>query len=445
MVPKNDICAKLQDTGRQLKTEYHQLDQSKFPLKIAIYLLSFLYLYWCIFPKRDDFWRIVYNSLFFVQNPSQFFISGMKYIVYPPTIYAIEGYWTQLGAILYHIPIPDLKTHIFAYYYNGSSNVLYGILPYWGMLPLMLALFLFVALCYYVCKNKVLTLLCFGPLTFVSVILLGQLDIFCVLYIFISLILMKEAMSSDNYFYYILLSFLALGISMQFKTYGALLLPVYLLYTHTILKSRKLGIWSYLVTFLIAIESFLISMFIIWVPFGFSAFQSAILAGESNWLFSYQLPTGLSLWLVGYFFIFCYMYRFISQTDNRFLKDDRYFHFFNFGVVVWFFIAVPAYPQWWLLLLPVLILVMDNFSLQNNYLYCLGVCVFYWIYINSYVGFFATFSYYVGSLISLLSNINQNENLIALSLLIGILILWMYDLKVELDKNPELPITLPLT
>jgi len=397
--------------------KFNRLDQNILLLKINIILLGILYLILCSFPKRDDFWRITYNSIIFIQDPLHFMNLNLQYIVYPPSIYAIEGYWLSLGSFLFHYNLDDLAKMIFTTYYNGfvdgsvPGNTLF---PVWGMLPLLIALFFLVVICYMVLETKWLSILCFGPLTFVSIALFGQLDIFCILFIFVSLILMREALTSERYFLLIFLSFTLLGISMQFKTYGALLLPVYFLYTFSILKNRTLKKIESFIIVLISTLYFLLAMFIVWIPYGFAAFQSVILTGESNWLFSYQLSNGLSLWLLGYFFIFCFIGHYTIKNSSTFVNDRRYFDFFNFIVIIWFFISVFTYPQWWILLLPAIILVMDSFKIKNNYIYCVFVFTIFLIFIDSWVGtIISSFDAYFGPFISALGQLNPNEHVIS--------------------------------
>jgi hypothetical protein len=78
----------------------------------------------------------------------------------------------------------------------------------------------------YICLCKWLALICFGPITFVAVGIMSQIDVFCALFIFLSLILVRRALCSEQYFSFLLLGYLVLGISMELKTYGGLLLPV---------------------------------------------------------------------------------------------------------------------------------------------------------------------------------------------------------------------------
>ena len=48
------------------------------------------------------------------------------------------------------------------------------------MIPILAALFLLVGIAYKESlRNKWLALICFGPITFVSVIIMGQIDVVC--------------------------------------------------------------------------------------------------------------------------------------------------------------------------------------------------------------------------------------------------------------------------
>ena len=60
------------------------------------------------------------------------------------------------------------------------------------MIPILAALFLLVGIAYKELRNKWLALICFGPITFVAVIIMGQIDVVCVLFIFVSMILLQR-------------------------------------------------------------------------------------------------------------------------------------------------------------------------------------------------------------------------------------------------------------
>ena len=193
------------------------------------------------------------------------------------------------------------------------------------MIPILAALFLLVGASYAVLKNKWLSLLCFGPITFISVVFMGQIDVFPALFIFISLILMQRALKAEKYFSLLLFAYLTLGISMQFKTYGGLLLPAYLIYTLALAKDKKLDLTKSFFTSLMCFATFLFAALIVWVPYP-GWFSPILLHGESNFLWTqpsllFQVP----IWVIGYAFILCYMAVRVLGNPKRALQDNRYF------------------------------------------------------------------------------------------------------------------------
>jgi 4-amino-4-deoxy-L-arabinose transferase-like glycosyltransferase len=217
-------------------------------------------------------------------------------VAYPPTFFALQGAWLWLGSPLFRYDLAvnhDLINSLINSTYTNSQTSL-GIFPFWGMIPILAALFLLVGIAYKELRNKWLALICFGPITFVSVIIMGQIDVVCVLFIFVSMIVLQRALKAEKYFSLLLLGYLALGVSMQFKTYGGLLLPAYAIYTLALVRTRKLDTPKSLLTLGSCLATFLVAMFIVWLPYP-AWFSAIILHGESGYLLSnpsllFQVP-----------------------------------------------------------------------------------------------------------------------------------------------------------
>ena len=299
------------------------------------------------------------------------------------------------------------------------------------MIPILAALFLLVGASYAVLKNKWLSLMCFGPITFVSVVLMGQIDVVCVLFIFISLILMQKALNAEKYFSLLLLAYLVLGVSMQFKTYGGLLLPAYLIYTLALAKHKKLGLKKTLFTLFTCFVAFLVAALLVWAPYP-EWFGAIILHGESNWLL--QLPSPLfqvPIWALGYALILCYIAVSVLRNPKRALWDSRYFIFHNFVIVAWFFVAVFTQPQWWMFLVPIAILTLDNFKSKYGVFCCILIFIVYLFYpMAMYFNMVGSFtSYHIPAVL-----ITKSLSGWVFTLLAGALLFWIFELKRELGN-----------
>ncbi|MGZ4924835.1 MAG: glycosyltransferase family 39 protein [Halobacteriota archaeon] len=347
-------------------------------IKALLLLLGAIYVIAGALPKHADYWVITNISMAFAVDPLHF-MAGMKGVAYPPTFYALQGAWLWLGSYLFHYNLAtnyDLVNSTF-YLYRQTS---FGIFPFWGMLPLLAALFLFVGIAYKELWNKWLALICFGPITFVSVIIMGQIDVVCVLFIFASMILLRRALKTEKYFSLLLLSYLSLGVSMQFKTYGGLLLPAYIVYTLALVRTRKIETPKSLLTLGSCLATFLAATFIVWLPYP-GWFSAIILHGESNWLIQNPSPLfQVPIWLLGYVLIVCYIAVRVLRDPQTSLRDDRYLVFHTFVIVAWFFIAVFTQPQWWMFLIPPALLVLDRFRSKNGLVFCILILFTYLFY-----------------------------------------------------------------
>lgn len=399
---------------------------------ILIALLVFigiLYVYLATLPKFGDFYDIEFASRSFVLHGLNFFDSLFpKYlptIGYPPTYYIIQGAWIKIGSLLFHY---DLNT--------WTYNSVPPFYPLWGMATHLACLFAFVALSYFTLKNKWLSLLGFGTFTFISMAVMGQIDIFPVLFVYISMLLMLKASDSSRYLSLIFLSFLSLGISIQFKTYGGILMPLYGIYALSLLKSRNVHDIKAYGILALAIFAFFLALFAPWIPF-MQWFAHEMLSGESNWLFNLQIaPLGLpplhniSIWLVGYAVIIYDSLRNALKPGHD--MDKRHFIFYSFAIIAWFFAMVYTHPQWWVLLLPAILLVLDNFRNKLNYLLCTLLMILFLFYPMMWV---RAIDEYLVHYVPVIPLYGEYATILVTSI-VAILIIWALEIKAEL-RDPS--------
>ena len=150
------------------------------------------------------------------------------------------------------------------------------------------------------------------------------------------MILLQRALKAEKYLSLLMLGYLALGVSMQFKTYVGMLLPVYAIYTLALVRMRELDTSKSLLILGSCLATFLVATFIVWLPYP-GWFSTIILHGESGWLL--QRPSLLfryPIWVLGYAFILCYSAVRVLRKPLTSLRDYRYFAFDNFAIVAWF-------------------------------------------------------------------------------------------------------------
>jgi len=365
-------------------------------------------------------------------------MAGVKGIAFPPIFYALQGVWLWLGSHLFHYNL-SVNYNLTVATANPSSLIQAspGIFPLWGMIPILAALFLFIGIAYKELRNKWLALICFGPITFASVIIWGQIDVVCVLFIFVSMVLLQRASKAEKYLSLLLLGYLALGVSMQFKTYGGLLLPVYVIYTLALVRTRELNTPKSLLILGSCLATFLVATFIVWLPYP-GWFSAIILHGESNFLLNKPSPLfGYPIWVLGYVFILSYMAVRVLRKPLMSLRDYRYFVFDNFAIVAWFFIAVFTWPEWWMFLLPPALLVLDSFRRKYGLVFCILILFTYLFYADSTTG---AESYWLlripgWDVITMISRIWFGW---VFTVLAGLLLFWVFVLSKELsDKEAE--------
>lgn len=398
-------------------------------LIILLIITGIFYIYLSTLPKNGNFNEINFDSNAFAVYGTSFIDKIVpKYvdtIEYPPTYFVLQGYWIKLGSYLFNY---DLNA------WAESRNYL----PYhyylWGMVPNLICLFVFVAISYFTLKNKWLSLICFGTLTFVSVIIMGQIDIFSALFVYISMVLMLKASDSEKYLYLLFFGVISLGISTQFKTYGGILLPLYLIYGYTILKSKNIPDMRAYGTIAAMAFAFIISFFIAWIPFA-KWFGPTILSGQSNWLFNLQIsPLNLPpyhiilIWLFGYAIIVYYSLHNALKADRAY-DNKKYFIFYSFAIIAWFFATVLTYSQWWVLLLPAILLVLDNFKNKLNYIFCLALMTLFPFYSMMWGGITNILVHYMPVV-----HIYGQTAAILTTTIFALLIIWTLEIKAELEK-----------
>jgi len=412
-------------------------------VKQLLVLLGALYVLIAFLPKHGDYWITLNVSKAFALDPARFMVGKTwQSVGYPPSFYALQGTWLRLGSSLFHYDLAansDLTNPTFFSY--GQTSL--GIFPFWGMIPILTALFLLAEIAYKELHNKWVALICFGPITFVAVVIMGQIDVVCALFIFISLILIQRALHTEKVLFCLLLGYLALGVSMQFKTYGGLLLPAYMIYTLALVRDRKIDRSKSLVTLVLCLATFLVAMFIVWAPYP-GWFNTIILQGPSNNLlqhpslvfqaFQAHLPAPLKsapIWLLGYVVILCYMAARVLGNPKKYFQDDRYFIFYNFTIIAWFFIAVFTHPQWWMFLVPAALLTLDNFKNKAGTIACIFILIAYPLYPMYWGAIVAVFtSYHIPAAV-----LTGTPSTLVSAVLAGLLVFWIFASKRELDHT----------
>jgi hypothetical protein len=402
-------------------------------LKTIIVILSILYCYLATLPKHSDFWFLNYAGKNFIYNGFDVYkifsnqggtvVSNM----HPPAFYIIQGIWIKLGASLFGID------------YSSWDNPMVQplIFQLWGMIPYLLVLFALVILAYYTLNNKWLSLLCYGTFTFISVIVMGQTDIFCAFFIYLSLLFALKSFIGENPIFYSLLSLITLGLSMTFKFYGGLLFPVYILFFFFMNKFRLKSAYKVYGITAMLIFVFVLSFMFVWIPYA-KWFGNLSHGGETSWLFNLQLnPLSLppfhniSIWLLGYLIILYDLVHNMMNKPNDLYADKRYFIFFSFATISWFFVSVLTNPQWWIILIPPMLLVLDTFHNKFNYFFACSILALFWFYPMMWVN---NIDKILNNYIAVVP-IEGNFATILSTSMVAVLLAWMIELRTELTSN----------
>ncbi len=400
-------------------------------LKIFIFILSIFYCYLSPRPKHGDFWGLYHIA----ENVAQGNLDVYQIMaanspewtkfMHPPAFFLIQGAWIKFGKYIYNYLNTWIDIGSFSHFYQ-----------FWGMITYLFALFVFVTLAYLTLKNKWLCLICYGTFTFVSVIIMGQTDIFCALFMYLSLI---SALKSFDYknkksTFFIIISIITLGISMTFKFYGGLLFPIYILFFYLVYKLRLNSAYELCGIMIFLILTFLLSFMFIWIPY-FKWFGLLVLEGSSSWLWNLQIaPVGMlpyhniSIWLLGYSLILYDLMHNIINRPRELYADKKYFIFYAFASVAWFFVGVFTHPQWWMIIVPPMLLALDNFDNELNYLFTFSVLALFWFYPMMWVNNIDVFMRYYVPVVPIEGNLTT----ILVTLMVSVLIMWIIELKKEL-------------
>ena len=345
--------------------------------KIVISLLFFFFVFFCYLgtlPKHGDFWSIITPGTVFasgVNDLSQYLLTNGSAINFAgtPLLGILFGLWIKIGSIFLSF---DLNT--------SMMSVRPEIIQDWCIIPFLLILLFFVIVSYITIKNKWLTFICFGTFPFISIIIMGQIDIWGTFWIYLAIILALKALETENNLKYIFSYTLALGLSMQIKPFGGLLLPVFLIFFWMLLQKKSYTqVREYGLIFLVSLEFIVISFWslIIWPQFNAGMSNGEFMDLFKLQLAPIQLPTYhiMSIWLLGYLIIL-YDLSVNIQSSNK-QQLSKIFIFYIFAVIALLFISVYSNPQWWVLLVPPLLLVLDNFKYRFNYVFYIAISVLF--------------------------------------------------------------------
>lgn len=394
-------------------------------LKIILTLLFSFYCYLSILPKHGDFFSLNDLAQLIAKGHFDFYEiyteshPGIIGNMHPPLFYFIDGAWIKFGSLLHIYDLYDMQ------FTNSSTQ-------FWCMLPYLLILLACAVISYKTLKNRWLSLLWFGTFTFISVIIMGQTDIFASFFIFVSVIMMIKSFHSDKYALYMYIGLLSLGVSTLIKTYGFVLFPLYLLIIIKFIYQRTedLRLKCKLYSILLILVSFtLVSPMLI-----YGKWVSGIASGESSWVFNLQTfgvwPfQAISIWLLGYCIIIYVMAK--RLLGIRLPREyTEFFVFFGMLDLSWFFISVHTHPQWWLILVPFIIAVLDNSGSVSSYIFALLIYNLYLLYPMRWIN---NIDLILRDYIIVVP-IEGNNSLILFTLMAATLVIWTIELQQELKK-----------
>ena len=364
-----------------LEVERKFLRFERIILGALLVILSILFCYFATLPKYEDFWGLILLSEGFAAGHYDIYkymmeIAGPASIngIQPPGYMILEGIWIKMGALMFHwdfgVNWATAKINI-----NNPEGF-----PLWGMIPYLFALFSMVILTLKTVKDKWLALIWFGPLAFVSMMIVGNSDIFVASLIFISLIFALKSFKEENFLKFQFISIIFLGLSLWFKTFGGLLFPIYFLCFTTIL-SKKYSIFSFKFVknvILYPIIFVLISL-VIWIPYyqyylTINMSRASVLWGSTISLFS---ENNISIWLIGFLVILYSLFKILTYNENVVQKINNIFILYIFISFSWMFMTVYSHTQWWLILIPCIILILDNNNDILNYTFYFSLAIVY--------------------------------------------------------------------
>lgn len=397
-------------------------------LIVLLILCTVIYCLTAALPKHGDFWILNYKAKAFSLYGFDF--TGKIPIYYPSTFYILQGIWIALGSQIFGYDLQSWTTNF---------NLVPNYFQVWCMIPFLVGLLLIVAISYFCLKNKWLALLAFGTLSFISVVVMGQLEVFLVVFMLLSMIVFLKAIK-DKDEHMALLSVILLGLSVQYVPFAAFLLPVYLIFSILILRIKKYDLLKISGYLILALFLFILAFIVIWLIHPTSLLQMST-NGEPGWLINLQLgPVDLppyhvlSIWLLGYIVILYDAFYNLMKCPEKMLNDRRYFIYYSFIIYAWFFIAVFTHPQWWLVLLPPVLLVLDNFRSWLNYLFAFALMLLYiflpMMWTNNID---IVLQYYLPTF-----DITANYAIVLATLIVSVLVVWALHIRREIrDEEPS--------
>jgi hypothetical protein len=383
--------------------------------KIIISLLSLFFVFFCYLgtlPKHSDFWGII--------SPGNPLLTGST-VYYNPLIGIFFEIWAKIGSTF----------HFFDLNASGLGGIP-GIFQDWCMIPFLLMLLFFVVISYFTLKNKWLTFICFGTFSFISIVIMGQVDIWGAFWIYVAIILALKSLETEDNLKYIFSSVLALGLSMQLKPFGGLIFPVFFVFFLIVLQKKTYTQFiKYNLLFLATFEFIFIS-FLSWMVW---PLYKSPPSGEAMWIFNLQLAPvqlppnhTLLIWLLGYILI---LYDLWANSQLRGIKQlNKLFIFYIFAVIAWFFISVYTYSQWWILLVPILLFVLDNFENKVNYVFYISISILFYFFTLQFSTIFVILRYYMPII-----PVYNLFSSVVVTLISAILLIWIFELRKSLFTN----------
>ncbi|VVB97050.1 Uncharacterised protein [uncultured archaeon] len=390
-------------------------------LDVLIVLIVVGYIFYGIYPKHGDFWVMNYVAKSFAMGNYDFYSYILEiqklpqnFVAYPPDWYVIQGIYIKILSLL-----SSYDLHKWSVDFSTAPSFM----PLFGILPNIILFFIGGFLIFRIYKRKDLVLgYLASPLAFISIIVMGQMDIYPVFFTLTSLYFAKKAFDADKPFWKIA-SIISLGIGAQFKIYPLLLLPPLAM----LLSNKKMKL---------SLEFVALGILISLVPWAgyIKWFKFIVLEGESSWLFNLQLsPVNLpqfhtmSIWFIGYCILLWIIYKYSKFNFRNFIG-------FMFIEISWFFISVYTHPQWWIWLLPISIFVLGEF--KNK--------IFVYLYIILNLLYILYPMMWVNNVDIILREyiptipIVGNFAIILVSMIVSILLIWDFELITEiLSKERE--------
>jgi len=402
-------------------------DDENIAVKSLLIICSVLYLCLAPFSKHGDFWILNYKAKFFATY-------GFDYINhitinYPSLFLPIQGMWLKIGSAIYGYNLNEWVWE------QGMPDT--SMLPFWAMITYLFCLVLMAIISYRILKNKWLSVLCFGSFSFISVIVMGQIDVFCTLFMYLAMVCFIRSLESNSYVRWMIASFACIGVSIMFVPFAGLLFPVFILFSVNLLIRKG---WNYMRIGLVVTTGMAITGILSVILWIFQAwyFIPAMTNGESGWLLNLVLaPANLppyhniALWLLGYTIIIYFVFREFILKNNVKRSTEQSFIFYNFVVMAWLFISTYTHPQWWILLVPPMLFVLDRFQNKVYYLFCLVLSTLYIFYPMMWAN---NIDQLLTDYLPVIT-IAGNSATILFTLLAAVLVLWImelvYDLRTE--------------